>query len=155
MSAVAFLPSYFAKLDAGEDIVELLAPDFTFSFLWATDDGAQEFAGALDDFLGYMGQRDPAGQRHHISHALREGNVELVSGSTTRHGSPLGTFLFAVEAPTTTGGLAGSMPRGPNRSAESRFDRRPPGPRRRRHGRGQWGSASRSASVLRPRAWAS
>jgi hypothetical protein len=94
---VVFLPGYFGKLDAGEDIVDLLAPDFTFSFLWATDDGAQEFAGALDDFLGYMGQRDPAGQRHHISHAVREGPIELVSGWTTRYGSPLGTFLFAVE----------------------------------------------------------
>jgi hypothetical protein len=97
MNEVVFLPGYFEKLDAGEDIVALLVPDFTFSLLWAADDGAHEFAGALEEFLGYMAQRDPAGQRHHISHALREGNIELVSGWTTRNGCPLGTFLFAVE----------------------------------------------------------
>ena len=97
MSPIAFLPGYFARLDAGEDIVELLASDFSFSLLWATPEGAAEFAGGLDRFLGYMEQRDPAGQRHHISHSLREGSVEIVSGWTTRHGEPLGTFLFSVE----------------------------------------------------------
>ena len=97
MRPVTFLPDYFARLDAGEDIVELLAPDFTFSLLWATEEGAQEFAGGLDEFRGYMAQRDPAGQRHHISHAVRDGSTEIVSGWTTRHGSRLGTFLFAVE----------------------------------------------------------
>ena len=97
MNAAVFLPDYFERLDEGMDIVGLLAPDFTFSLLWATSAGAQEFAGGLEEFLGYMAQRDPAGQRHHISHAMREGLTEVVSGWTTRYGSPLGTFLFAVE----------------------------------------------------------
>ena len=44
-----------------------------------------------------MAQREPDGQRHHISHSLREGDVEVVSGWTTRHGDPLGTFTFTVE----------------------------------------------------------
>ncbi len=97
MTAVAFLPSYLEKLDAGDDILPMLAPDFTFSLLWATPDGAHEFAGGLEVFRGYLAQRDPEGQLHHISHALREGSTELVSGWTTRHGTPLGTFMFAVE----------------------------------------------------------
>ena len=45
MIAVAFLPSYLERLDAGDDILPMLAPDFTFSLLWATDEGAHEFAG--------------------------------------------------------------------------------------------------------------
>jgi len=44
-----------------------------------------------------MEQREPAGQRHHISHSLREGNTEVATGWTTRHGDPLGTFTFTVE----------------------------------------------------------
>ena len=93
----AFLPRYFAALDDGEDILPLLAPDFTFSLLWATSDGAHEFAGGFDAWAGYMAQREPDGQRHHISRLLREDGVEVVSGWTTRDGAPLGTFLFAAE----------------------------------------------------------
>jgi hypothetical protein len=93
----AFLPRYFAALDDGEDIVPLLAPDFTFALLWATADGAHEFAGAFDEWAGYMAQREPDGQRHHIGHLLREGNAEVVSGWTTRNEEPLGTFMFSVE----------------------------------------------------------
>ncbi|HTZ05483.1 MAG TPA: hypothetical protein VMB53_06980 [Gaiellaceae bacterium] len=97
MSEATFLPVYFAKLDAGEDVVPMLAPDFTFSLLWATDAGAQEFAGSFDAFEGYLAQRDPDGQLHHISKSLRDGSTEVASGWTTRHGEPLGSFTFAVE----------------------------------------------------------
>jgi hypothetical protein len=97
MSGATFLPVYFAKLDAGEDVVPMLAEDFTFSLLWATDAGAQEFAGSFDAFEGYLAQRDPDGQLHHISKSLRDGNTEVASGWTTRHGEPLGSFTFAVE----------------------------------------------------------
>ncbi len=97
MTAVSFLPCYLERLDAGDDIVPMLAADFTFSLLWATDEGAHECAGSLEAFHGYLAQRDPEGQLHHISHALREGNTELATGWTTRHGTPLGTFVFAVE----------------------------------------------------------
>jgi hypothetical protein len=97
MSEVTFLPAYFERLDAGADILPLLAPDFTFSLLWATDEGAHEFAGGFGEFRGYLAQREPAGQLHHISRGLREGNVELATGWTTRSGAPLGTFMFAVE----------------------------------------------------------
>jgi hypothetical protein len=97
VSAVTFLPTYFERLDAGDDVVPMLAADFTFSLLWATDEGAHEFAGGLEAFEGYLDQREPAGQLHHVSRGVREGNTELVTGWTTRYGNPLGTFMFAVE----------------------------------------------------------
>ena len=97
MSSATFLPHYFEQLDGGRDILPLLAPDFTFALLWATDEGAREFAGGFDEWAGYMAQRNPDGQRHHISHSLREGNTEVASGWTTRNGEPLGTFMFATE----------------------------------------------------------
>jgi hypothetical protein len=96
VSAV-FLPVYFEKLDAGEDVLPMLAPGFTFALLWSTDEGAREFAGELEEFRGYMAQREPDGQLHHINVSLREGNTEVASGWTTRHGEPLATFTFAVE----------------------------------------------------------
>lgn len=97
MSALTFLPGYFEQVDAGGDILPLLADDFTFALLWATSDGAHEFAGGLEAFRGYLDQREPAGQLHHVSHGVRAGNVELATGWTTRFGQPLGTFVFAVE----------------------------------------------------------
>ena len=97
MSDATFLPLYFERLDGGEDIVPMLAPDFTFALLWATGDGAQEFAGSFDEFQGYLAQRDPDGQLHHIARSLRDGRTEVASGRTTRYGEPLATFLFSVE----------------------------------------------------------
>lgn len=97
MSSATFLPVYFERLDAGEDIVPMLSPDFTFSLLWATGEGAQEFAGSFEEFRGYLAQRDPDGQLHHIARSLRDGATEVASGWTTRHGEPLATFVFAVE----------------------------------------------------------
>jgi hypothetical protein len=75
----------------------MLAPDFTFALLWSSQDGAREFAGGLEEWRGYMDQRQPDGQRHHISRSLRDGDVEVVSGWTTRNGDPLGTFTFTAE----------------------------------------------------------
>jgi hypothetical protein len=97
MSSATFLPVYFEKLDAGDDILPMLAPGFTFSLLWSTDEGAREFAGGLDDFHSYMAQREPDGQFHHIGVSIREGRTEVASGWTTRHGEPLASFTFAVE----------------------------------------------------------
>ena len=97
MSGATFLPVYFERLDAGEDIVPMLAPDFTFSLLWATGDGAHEFAGGFDEFAGYLGAaraRRPAPPHRR---SLRDGTTEVASGWTTRYGEPLATFTFAVE----------------------------------------------------------
>lgn len=100
MSTARFLPDYFARLDRGEDIMPMLAPEFTFALLWSAEGGAHEFAGGFDEWAGYMAQRTPDGQLHHIKRSLREESTEIASGWTTRHGSPLGTFLFAVELDT-------------------------------------------------------
>lgn len=97
MNVATFLPAYFARLDAGEDIVPMLASDFTFSLLWATGGEAREFAGSFEEFAGYMAQRQPDGQLHHINLSLRKGSTEVVTGWTTRFDAPLGTFTFAVE----------------------------------------------------------
>ena len=97
MNGATFLPAYFEKLDAGDDILPMLAPEFTFSLLWSADDGAHEFAGGLEEFRGYMAQREPDGQYHHINVSTRDGTTEVASGWTTRHGTPLATFTFAVE----------------------------------------------------------
>ena len=75
MSAATFLPVYFGRLDAGEDIVPMLAAVFTFSLLWSTGGEAREFAGSFEEFAGYMAQREPDGQLHHINLSLREGQT--------------------------------------------------------------------------------
>jgi hypothetical protein len=93
----AFLPRYFAALDDGDDIMPLFAREFTFALLWSSGGEAREFAGGFDEWAGYMSQREPDGQRHHVTHLLREGNMEVATGNTTRFGEPLGTFTFAVE----------------------------------------------------------
>ena len=93
----AFLPGYFAALDEGEDILHFFAPEFTFAILWSSDGEPREFRGEFDAWAGYMAQREPDGQRHHISHLLCEGDTELATGWTTRFDAPLGTFTFAIE----------------------------------------------------------
>ena len=96
-NAPTFLPHYFGTLDERPlDVMPMLAPGFTFSFLWSDDRGAREFAGGIDDFNGYMAQREPDGQLHHIDAGSRDGQREVVLGHTTRHGERLGTFAFAV-----------------------------------------------------------
>ena len=97
MTTATFLPRYLERLDEGGDILPLLASDFTFALLWATGEGAHEFAGGLEEFRDYLAQRDPAGQVHQVSRGLRDGSTELVTGWTTRYGAPLGTFMFAAE----------------------------------------------------------
>jgi hypothetical protein len=92
-----FLPVYFETLDESAlDALPMLAPGFTFSFLWSDPGGPREFTGGLDDFHGYLDQRQADGQRHHIDVGTREGQVEVVLGHTTRYGERLGNFTFAV-----------------------------------------------------------
>ena len=117
-----FLPRYFAALDGGEDILPLFARDFRFALLWSSGGEASEFAGGFDEWAGYMAQREPDGQRHHISHLLREGDTELATGWTTRFEEPLGTFPFAVARVRRIVGAHG-------RSPPSRADGRPCGVR--------------------------
>jgi hypothetical protein len=97
MEAVTFFPAYFDKYDTNAmDVVPMLSPDLKFSVIWATDDGAHEFAGGWDEYYAYVEQRDAAGQLHHIDFGVREGRREIVLGHTTRHGERLGTFMFTA-----------------------------------------------------------
>jgi hypothetical protein len=96
LAPLAFLPRYYDELDRGLDILPRLAPTFTFSFLWADEGGAREFAGGIEEFHGYMVQRDPGGQLHHLDVGASDGRRELALGHTTRHGKRLGTFMSTV-----------------------------------------------------------
>jgi hypothetical protein len=97
MTAVTFFPVYFAKLDGNAlDVLPLLAPGLRFSVLWSTDEGSHEFAGGMDEYHGYLAQRDAGGQLHHIDFGVREGPREVVAGHTTRYGERLATFVFAA-----------------------------------------------------------
>ena len=98
MTPATFLPVYLKTLDETPlDVFPMLAPGFTFCFLWADERGAAEFAGSLDEYKGYLAQRQPDGQLHHLHVATREGRTEVATGHTTRFGEPLGTFTFTVE----------------------------------------------------------
>ena len=91
-----FLPSYYEQLDAGADILPRLSPKFSFAFLWSDERGAAEFAGRYDEFDGYMAQREPEGQRHHLDVGASDGTREVALGYTTRDGKRLGTFMSAA-----------------------------------------------------------
>jgi hypothetical protein len=91
-----FLPSYYEQLDAGGDILPRLAPTFSFAFLWSDERGSAEFAGGYDEFDGYMAQREPEGQRHHLDVGASDGTREVALGYTTRNGKRLGTFMSAA-----------------------------------------------------------
>ena len=97
-SNTTVLQTYLETLDASPlDVLPLLAPGFTFSVLWADENGAKEFAGGLDAFHGYLEQRDPEGHVHHVLGAARFGKTEILFGRTSRHGKPLASFVNAAD----------------------------------------------------------
>ena len=92
------LSTYLETLDRSPlDVLPLLAPGFTFSVLWADDEGASEFAGGLDELHAYFAQRDPDGHRHHVLGGMRVGRTEFLFGRTTRNGMPLATFVNVAD----------------------------------------------------------
>jgi ketosteroid isomerase-like protein len=94
-----FLRGWFALMDsaAPERVLELLADDFRFTVLFAKEDGAAEFGGGVEELRGYLAQREPDGQEHHIDLATSDGAREVVFGHTTRHGEPLATYTSVAE----------------------------------------------------------
>ena len=97
-SPASALPNYLETLDRSPlDVLRLLAPGFTFSVLWADDEGAREFAGDLGALHAYFAQRDPDGQLHDVLGSMRVGRTEFAFGRTTRHGRPLATFVNVAE----------------------------------------------------------
>ena len=98
MSEASFLQHFLDTLDhRPDDVLALLAPDFRFSILWADERGAHEFAGGLEEYRGYLAQRDAEGQLHHFRVSAREGRAEVALGYTTRHGEELGNFTMFAE----------------------------------------------------------
>jgi hypothetical protein len=98
MTTATFLPAYLDTLDTKPlDVLPMLAPGFTFSVLWNDEQGAKEFSGGLEEFHGYLAQRKPDGQLHHVVDSSRTGSLEVVLGRTTRHGEPLATFTMAAQ----------------------------------------------------------
>jgi hypothetical protein len=57
-----------------------------------------EFNGGLDEYHGYLAQREPEGQLHHLALTARSGQTEVALGYTTRYGDELGTFTMWVQA---------------------------------------------------------
>lgn len=99
LKPLKWLPEYLATLDGDSplDVLPMLAPGFAFSIIWTVDGEANEFAGGLDEYHGYMRQREPDGQVHHILAGSRTGDTEVAFGRTTRHGEPLGTFMISIQ----------------------------------------------------------
>jgi hypothetical protein len=93
LTPLAFLPRYYEEVDRGLDILPRLAPTLTFAFLWSDSSGAREFSGGFDEFDGYMAQREPEGQLHHLDLGASDGRREVALGHTNRHGERLGTFM--------------------------------------------------------------
>lgn len=94
----SFITEFLRKLDFEPDeVVKLLAPEFTFCVLYSIDGEAHEFAGGLAEYRGYLDQRQPDGQAHHVELSTRTGQTEVVLGHTTRYGKRLGTFTMAAQ----------------------------------------------------------
>ena len=96
LAPLAFLPRYYEELDSGDDILPRFSPAFRFAFLWADENGPREFSGGFDEFDGYMSQREPEGQLHHLDLGAGDTRREVALGHTTRHGERLGTFMSTV-----------------------------------------------------------
>jgi hypothetical protein len=93
------LPAFLGALDERPlEVVPMLAPDMQFAILWSDEKGVHEFAGALDEYHGYLAQREPEGQLHHLALTARSGRTEVALGYTTRYGVELGTFTMWLQA---------------------------------------------------------
>jgi hypothetical protein len=97
--SATLLPDFLGKLDERPlEILPMLAPDMRFAVLWSDERGVNEFAGGLEEYHGYLAQREPEGQRHHLAVTARAGRTEVALGYTTRWGDELGTFTMFMEA---------------------------------------------------------
>src|SRR5262245_587437 len=76
----------------------MLAPEMRFAILWSDERGVNEFAGGHAEYNGYLEQREPDGQRHHVALTARADRTEVALGYTTRFGNELGTFMMFMQA---------------------------------------------------------
>ncbi len=97
--ATAFLLRWLAVMDSDtpERVLDMLAPDFRLSVLFATEDGVTEFVGGRAELEGYLAQRQPDGQEHHVDTLHRAGDREILTGHTTRHGELLATYVMIAQ----------------------------------------------------------
>ncbi len=80
-----------------ERVLELLAPDFRFATIWGEEDFARPSSGGFAELEAYFASRDATGQRHHLLHGTSsEDGVEVAVGYTTKHGTPLASFLVTL-----------------------------------------------------------
>jgi hypothetical protein len=98
-TAATALPAFLGTLDERPmEVVPMLAPGMEFAILWSDEKGVHEFNGGLDEYHGYLAQREPEGQLHHLALTARSGQTEVALGYTTRYGDELGTFTMWVQA---------------------------------------------------------
>jgi hypothetical protein len=98
-TAATLLPAFLGTLDERPlDVVPMLAQQMEFAILWSDEKGVHEFAGGLAEYHGYLEQREPEGQLHHLAVTARSGRTEVALGYTTRHGQELGTFTMWAQA---------------------------------------------------------
>lgn len=94
------LKRFFELLDgpAAEQSLDMLSEDLRFSILFSNGPGeARDFAGGREEFDGYMAQRGAPAWTHHVLAELVDGDLEVVFGETRQDGSPLATFVAAIE----------------------------------------------------------
>jgi hypothetical protein len=93
-----FLVDFLKTLDERpREIMPALHEDLRFAVLWSDDSGVHEFAGALPEYHGYLEQREPEGQLHHVALPVGAGGLEVSLGYTTRWGDELGTFIMFTQ----------------------------------------------------------
>jgi hypothetical protein len=98
-TSATVLPVFLGTLDERPlEVVPLLAPGMEFAILWSDERGVHEFNGGLEEYHGYLEQREPEGQLHHLAVTARSGHTEVAVGYTTRNGAELGTFTMWVQA---------------------------------------------------------
>jgi hypothetical protein len=93
-----FLVDFLETLDqTPREIIPTLGETLRFAVLWSDDRGVHEFAGGLPEYHGYLEQREPEGQLHHVVLPVGVGGVEVSLGYTTRWGDELGTFMMFTQ----------------------------------------------------------
>lgn len=97
--ATEFLLRWLAVMDSDspERVLDMIAPDFHQSIVFATPDGASEWIGGRAELADYLAQRTPDGQEHLVDSISREGDREVLVGHTTRYGERLATYIMIAE----------------------------------------------------------
>jgi len=88
--AAPFLTAWFEIMDSDEPerVLDLITDDFEMSIQFSKGQGeSAEFLGDRAGLEAYLEQREKSVLVHHLTHAARVDDVELVLGRTTRDGA--------------------------------------------------------------------